>query len=118
MSCTTSALGGGYTVDIYSKTISYSKSGQAIDNWQKVRTISGSFMPARAEERLVGRVQNPVGYLFMTHDKVDVSEQARNLKDRDGEVIDAGSFNIVGVRPVAGWSKVDHYTLNLQRVLD
>lgn len=68
----------------------------------------------------MGRLQNPVAYLFSItgHETVDVSQQLRNLKDRSGNVIEDGPFNIIGVRAVAGWRSVDHYTLSAQAVLE
>lgn len=109
-----------FRIDVYEKTIAHNDSGQPVNDWELRETISCDFMPARAEERLVGRVQNPVSYLIFIdgHTDVTVRNQLRNLRDKDGDKIEEGSFNVIGVRKYHGWAKVDHQTLNIQKILD
>lgn len=117
MSCTTLLL--PFRIDRYEKTITYNDAGQPVENWTFVETLSCDFTPARAEERLVGRVQNPVSYLIYLsgHATVANSNQFRDLRDGDGDDIEEGPFNIIGIRKYRGFSKIDHITCNIQKVL-
>lgn len=108
-----------YTAEVWRKIIYHNDSGQESSEWVYDRTIKCDFMPSRAEERLVGRVQNPTSFLVFTSDlSVENDNQIRSIKDRYGEYIDDGVFNVIGIRKHRGWAKVSHLTLNCQKVLD
>lgn len=109
-----------FTVELYSKTVTHNNSGQPVDTWSLVKVMSCDFMPSRAEERLVGRLQNPTSYNIWTHgdEPIENSNQLKNLKDRNGTVIEEGPFNVVGIRKNRGWSTISHLTINAQVVLD
>lgn len=119
MSCNTSL----YTFSVELWAVSErerNNAGQVVRDWVKVKDMSCDFMPARAEERLVGRQHNPASYNVYVNggEPVDVSKQLRNLRDGDGNLVEEGPFNIIGVRKHMGFSHVDFITLNAQKVLD
>jgi hypothetical protein len=119
MSCNTSLY--LFTVELWEVAErGRNNAGQVVREWGLTKEMSCDFMPARAEERLVGRQHNPASYNVYVHgdEPVDVSKQLRNLKDSDGNVVEEGPFNIVGVRKHMGFSHVDFITLNAQKVLD
>jgi hypothetical protein len=108
-----------YKAEVWRKQKFYNDSGQEVSEWVFDRTIRCDFMPSRAEERLVGRIQNPTSFLIFTSDRlVENSDQIRNIIDRYGEEIDAGPFNVIGIRKHRGWAKVSHLTINAQKVLE
>lgn len=118
MGCTTMPL--KFTIELYSKTTEYNAAGQLVSDWSLEKTLPCDFMPSRAEERLVGRLQNPISYNIWVHNdnSIDVSKQLRNLKDANGNVIESGPFNIVGIRKHRGWNTVSHVTINAQKILE
>lgn len=118
MSCSTIAF--KFLVDIYVKTVAYNAAGQPVNDWEFSETLDCDFMPSRAEERLVGRQQNPLAYNIWVHGDlgITVDMQLRNLRDGTGSVIEEGPFNIVGVRKNRGWATVSHLTLNAQKILE
>jgi hypothetical protein len=108
-----------FKAEIWEKEIYYNDSGQESSEWKYDRTIKCDYMPSRAEERLVGRIQNPTSYLIFTNDTdINNSDQIRNIKDRYGKFVDDGEFNIIGIRSQRGWATVTHVTLNCQKILD
>lgn len=111
-----------FVCDFYKKRVEYDESGQSEEIWTLERTVRCHFMPLRQEERTVGRVQNPRTYWVWLDEKdsdlMDYSNQVRDLRDREGNMIDEGSFNIIGIKRYAGWSKLHHLQLHLQKVLD
>ena len=118
MSC--GSLQTPFNIELYAKTRGYNNSGQPIDNWNLVKTMECDFMPSRAEERLVGRLQNPTSYNIWLHpdEPIDNTMQLKNLKDSTGSLIEKGPFNVVGIRKNRGWSKLSHLTINAQVVLE
>ena len=107
-----------YRAEIYIKIKFFNDSGQERSDWKLDRMIKCDFMPSRAEERLVGRVQNPTSFLKFTNDiNVKNDNQIRNIKDRYDTVIDEGPFNVIGIREHRGWSRMSHLTINSQKVL-
>lgn len=113
-----------FSAELWRKSdiITRNEAGQPQADWVLEKTVSCDFMPARAEERLVGRIQNPVAYnVFVSggeHETVTVDKQLRNLKDGDGNVVEEGPFNIIGVRKHMGFTHVDYMTVSAQKVLD
>jgi hypothetical protein len=109
----------GYWADIYTKTEKKDESDQAIKKWRKDRTIKCHFMPSRGTERLVGRVQNPHSYMLWTDDtEVDYPQQIRDLRDKKGNIIEEGPFNIISIKKFLGWSEVHHLEVDIQAVLE
>ena len=108
-----------FRIEVYTKTSTQSESGQPIHTWSLNRTIKCDYMPSRNEERLVGSVENPMSYLIWTGDiTIENSNQLRNLRDRYGNLIDAGPFNITGMKKFGGWSKVFQTRIVAQKVLE
>jgi hypothetical protein len=110
-----------FTVELWAETAKErNNAGQVERVWQLESVMSCDFMPARAEERLVGRQHNPLSYNVYVGggEDVNVRKQLRNLKDADGNVVEAGPFNIIGVRKHMGLSHVDYITLNAQLILE
>jgi len=120
MSCHSSLY--AFSVEVWKKSdiVTRNESGQPQADWILLKTISCDFMPARAEERLVGRIQNPLAYNVFAHDDSDirVDRQLRNLKDSNGTVVESGPFNIIGIRKHMGFSTVEFITISAQKVLD
>lgn len=106
-----------FTAEVWAKESYSDDSGQLIEDWSLDRTIKCVYMPSRGEERLVGRIQNPHSYLLWTDEPVTYDEQIRNIRDRKGNAIEEGRFNVIGVKKFPGWSEVHHFELNLQAVL-
>jgi hypothetical protein len=109
-----------FDVDMYTKTIEYNAAGQPQNVWTFERTMKCDFTPARSEERLVGRLQNPTSYFIRVGggQPIEASKQLRDLRDRQGNVIEAGPFNIIGIRKYRGWSSISHITIFAQKVLE
>ena len=108
-----------FRIDVYKKTSQQSESGQPIHTWTYDRTIKCDYMPSRNEERLVGSVENPQSYLIWTADlRVITANQLRNLKDRYGNEIEAGPFNVTGLKKFSGWSKMAESRIVAQRILE
>jgi head-tail adaptor len=107
-------------IDIYTKTITHNDAGQSVNRWDLKETVSCDWSPARAEERLVGRVQNPVSYIIRVsgHEDVKESYQLQNLRDGNGDVVEDGPFNIIGVRKYRGFRTIDHISINAQKILE
>lgn len=108
-----------FTAEVWKKSVFYNDSGQEVSEWVRDREIKCDFMPSRAEERLVGRIQNPTSFLVFTEDlSIENGNQIRNIKDRYGQYVDDGEFNVIGIRKHRGWAKVSHLTVNCQKILD
>lgn len=108
-----------FRADVYTREKYHDESGQPVEDWTLLKTIKCTYMPSRGEERLVGRVQNPHSYMIWTNDEsITYEHEIRNLKDRYGNLIEEGRFNIVGIKRFPGWAKVHHVEINLQKVLD
>lgn len=108
-----------FLVDLYKKTLDFDDSGQSTETWTKDRTIKVAYMPSRGEERLVGRLQNPRSYTFWTEDTdISVDDQLRNLRDRDGNPVEAGRMNVISVKKFSRMGKVRHVEVNAQVILD
>lgn len=108
-----------FRVDVYTKEVMFDESGQAVENWRKDRTIDVNFMPSRGEERLVGRVQNPRSYTIWTEDdSISVTDQLRDLRDVEGNIIEPGYMNVISVKRFARLGKVRHCEVNAQVILD
>jgi len=108
-----------FLVDVYKKTIDYDDSGQSVEVWTLDRTVKVNYMPARGEERLVGRVQNPHSYTIWTEDTdVSVTDQLRNLRDAGGNLVEEGSLNVISVKKFPRLGKVRHCEINAQVILD
>lgn len=119
MSCNSSLY--SFSIELWEKeVVSRNNAGQVVTDWSLTKTMKCDFMPSRAEERLVGRQQNPISYNVWVHgdEPVSVDKQLRNLKDPQGNVVDEGPFNIVGVRPHPGLFSIEFLTINAQKVLD
>lgn len=106
-----------FRADIYTKTIAFDEAGQSVETWSFDRTVKCHFQSLRQEERTVGRVQNPRSYWIWVEDYVDYSEQVRDLRDRFGNYVDQGQFNVIGVKRFPGWNSVHHYQINIQKIL-
>lgn len=108
-----------FLVDVYRSEQTNDQSGQSIDNWVYDRTIAVNYMPSRGEERLVGRIQNPKSYRIWTDDKsISVSEQMKDLRTKDGEIIEAGRMNIISVKPFPRLGGIHHVEVNAQVILE
>jgi len=107
-----------FTAEVWASEKYPDNSGQLVESWEYSRTIKCSYMPSRGEERLVGRVQNPHSYTLWSDEAVDYSEEVRDLKDRYGNFIEEGRFNVIGVKRFPGWAAVHHNEINIQKVLD
>lgn len=107
-----------YRAEVWKREAYPDDSGQTVETWTLSRTIKCNYMPSRGEERLVGRLQNPHSYMIWSDQKVSYDEEIRDLKDRKGNFIEEGRFNIIGVKMFPGWSEIHHYEINLQKVLD
>lgn len=76
-------------------------------------------MPTRGEEKTVGRVQNPRSYWLWTDDgNIEFSDQLRDLRDRYGNAVENGAFNVIGLKQRGGWSTIHHTQISIQKVLD
>lgn len=119
MSCNSSIY--SFTIELWEKEIvTRNTAGQVVTDWVLTKQMKCDFMPSRAEERLVGRHQNPISYNVWVHgnEPVTVDKQLRNLKDPQGNVVDEGPFNIIGVRPHPGLFSIEFLTINAQKVLN
>lgn len=108
-----------FRADVYTKTVEYDEAGESIDTWTISRTIKCHFAPLRQEEKTVGRVANVRAYWLYTDDiDIEYDEQIRDVRDIYNNQLDPGSFNIIGIKRYPGWSKINYFQLNVQKVLD
>lgn len=56
--------------------------------------------------------------LWTNDETLTYDQELRDLKDRTGNVIEEGRFNIVGLKKFPGWAGVHHIEINAQKVLD
>ena len=67
----------------------------------------------------MGRVQNPTSFLIFTDDtNITNDNQIRDIKDRYGNFVSSGNYNIIGIRAHRGWSRLSHLTINAKKILD
>ena len=108
-----------FHVDVYTMTVTRNAAGQQVKSWSFNRQIKVNYMPARNEERLVGKVENPESFTFWTDDlNVDEKNEIRNLHDRYGAVIEEGPLNVIGVKKFRGFSAMNHSMVRTRKKLD
>lgn len=112
------------TGDVYEKTITVSPAGQKVYSFNMVTTIplhfqSPSTQTTGGDRRLNPYVENIAVYEIIVPESysqyVTYDNRIYNIKDRYGNVIEAGPYEILALQPKFGWSGRRHHVCAIVR---
>jgi hypothetical protein len=111
-----------HRADIYNKTAVVSASGQKKPNWSLgFSDIQCHFIPRRATVRLQPTYDETehVTLFFQSTAPVDYGKRIYNVKDKFGNIIEAGPMEIVAVLKHPGYTgKIRHIFVTAKRVIE
>jgi len=116
------------TCDIYQKSVVTNNAGQKVATFTKVDTVplhfqSPSTQTTGGDRRLAPYVENIAVYEAIVPESnsqyITYDNRIQNIKDRYGNVIEEGPYEIVALQPKFGWGgKRHHVCAILRRVVE
>ena len=111
------------TIEIHTKTTTVNAAGQKKASFSLNSTIKCSAQSGAGTRRMSGYMTEVDSYLLLfSHEDVALTIYAnrfKNLKDRDGTVIEAGPFEATDIEKKLGVSgKVNHVRVNVTKVIE
>ena len=112
------------TGEVYVKTWTTSAAGQRVATFTLSETIpmhfqSPSTQTTGGDRRLAPYVENIAVYEAiipgMYENLIDYDNRIQNVKDRYGNVVEAGPFEIVAIQPKFGWGGKKHHVVAIVR---
>ena len=109
------------TIEVHTKSVTVSAAGQKKASFSLNSTVNVNVQAGSGSRRLTGYVSETDSYtiMFSHEDKalVTYSNRLKNLKDRDGGVIEVGPLEILNIQKKLGVSgKTNHIVASVGRV--
>lgn len=116
------------TGEVYAKTVTTNAAGQKVASFALAQTVpmhfqSPSTQTTGGDRRLAPYVENIAVYEAIVAGEYDsiinYENRVQNIKDRFGNVVEEGPFEIVAIQPKFGWGgKKHHICAILRRVVE
>jgi hypothetical protein len=111
-----------HKADIYEKSTTRNAAGQAKATWaSETADVKCYFVPRFAETRVQPTYEQweRINIFFNADAGVDYNKRIYNIRDRVGNVIEAGPLEVISVIKQSGFSgKVRHVMVTVQRVIE
>ena len=112
-----------HNLDIYKKTVVKNAVGQKKPTWTFSKNIKCSFTPksdSRSFRRASITQENSEDFnIFMPSIDLDIDDRLMNIKDRFGNIIYIGPFEIIEIWKQPGFSgKVHHLSITIREVIE
>lgn len=109
-----------HRADIYTKSVTTNAAGQKKPSWTASQTnVHCQFIPRFALTRVSPTFEEREVVNIFFSEEVSYDDRIYNIKDRKGNVIEAGPFEVVSVLKQPGFSgKVHHYVVQVRRVIE
>ena len=112
-----------HTMDVYQRTTSTNAAGQQTVTFSKAATISAQFQSVTSERRIEPYIVNIDEYEFYVSYQdttyITYSNRIENVKDRYGNIIEAGPLEITNIQKYVGLGgRLHHLLVGTRRVVE
>lgn len=111
-----------HKIDIYNKTVEENESGQLFPTWALgIASQKCFFTPHAIDNRTSPTYEEAEHFsiFFPADAAVTYATRLYNLKDRYGNLIDAGPFLVEGIQPHQGFTgKIHHLLVKVKKVVE
>ena len=108
-----------HKIDVYERTTSTNSAGQRTITFAKSATVPAVFQAKRSERRIEPYVENIDEYEFyISHQDaqyINYNNRIQNVRDRYGNVLEAGPLEIISIRKYMGFKGSLHHLLIVTR---
>lgn len=112
-----------HTMDVYQRTTSTNAAGQQTVSFSKAATISAQFQSVTSERRIEPYIVNIDEYEFYVSYQdnayITYNNRIENVKDRYGNIIEAGPLEITNIQKYVGLGgRLHHLLVSTRRVVE
>lgn len=108
-----------HKIDVYQRTTSTNAAGQKTTTFSKSATVPAVFQAKRSERRIEPYIDNIDEYEFyISHqdaEYITYNNRIQNVRDRNGNVLEAGPLEIISIRKYMGFKGSLHHLLIVTR---
>jgi hypothetical protein len=110
-------------MEIYAKNVTINQAGQKAITFSKSSTIKCFFQANSSERRVAPYIDNIDYYQFyisnLDSQYITYNNRIYNIRDRNGNLIDAGPFEITNIEKKAGFTgKIHHLFITAKSVVE